>query len=99
MISSSLAADYIGFDPITGTYHARHDDEPTPPTIAVVEAVAAAEGCDPLDLPSLYDVVDTDAVDELVSDPDRPIKIAFDYAGHSVSVSSWGGVVVSDATQ
>lgn len=37
------------------------------PSEVIIEAVAAAAGVDPLELPSLYNYVDPDAVDTLVS--------------------------------
>ncbi|MFD1515494.1 HalOD1 output domain-containing protein [Halomarina rubra] len=55
------------------------------PSVAVVEAVANAEGCDPLDLPPLYDVVDPDSVDRLC-----PLngggEITIRYHGYAVTV-------------
>ena len=66
-------------------------------TTRVVEAVAAEEGVDPLDLPPLSDVVDTDALDRLF-DPARrraadgdddgngTCEVWFSYAGWEVHI-------------
>lgn len=50
----------------------RYDWSETAPSVAVVEAIAAVAETDPADVPigrgtSLYDVVDTDALDALVT--------------------------------
>lgn len=63
-------------------------------SIAVVEAVAAASGRDPLSLdPPLSRVVDTDALDRIVRS-DSPTRITFRYAGHRVEVEGDGTIRV-----
>lgn len=64
---------------------------------AVVEAVAEAEGTDPLELtPPLYDAVDSDALDRLFADAstDGRMEVAFAYRGYDVSVRGDGSVSV-----
>lgn len=68
----------------------------------IVETVAAVTGRDPLDLPVLYDVVETDALAALVA-PDDPglastVSITFEMAGCEVEVSSAGTVTVTDGS-
>jgi hypothetical protein len=50
----------------------------------IVAAVAQKEGCDPVDLPPLYDNIDPDALDRLGHKSN--VKISFEYAGYDVSV-------------
>ena len=70
------------------------------PSFAVVEAVAAEEGIDPVELRRpLHEVIDPDALDRLVdSYADRPgavpFEVSFSYYGHAVTVSSGGTVRV-----
>lgn len=64
----------------------------------IVDAVADATGTDPLDLPPLYDAVDTDrladCVDQYRRSGSRPERVAFDYAGCRVEVGASGAVDV-----
>ncbi|WP_049927107.1 HalOD1 output domain-containing protein [Halopiger goleimassiliensis] len=57
-----------------------------PAAVAVVDAVSAVSGTDPIDLPPLYETIDPDAVNALLeaSDPDSPVRIEFSYAGYDV---------------
>lgn len=65
------------------------------PTTAVVKAVAAATGRQPTDLPTLYDRLDTDALDDLLDRGDGgAVEVAFEYAGVDVRVGSDGTVAV-----
>lgn len=62
----------------------------------ILDAVAAAERVDPIDLtPPLYSVVDPDALDGFVrSLADETGWIEFVYRGHLVTVDGAGGVRV-----
>lgn len=68
------------------------------PSLRVVEAVANAEGIDPVDLePPLYDAVDPNAIDELfapmaTSNGSRHGRLSFRYRGYDVTVRSDGTV-------
>lgn len=68
------------------------------PSVAVVEAVAAATERDPRDLPVLHDAVDADALDALLdggeSNSRSAVRVEFDYAGVSVDVDSDDGVTI-----
>lgn len=62
---------------------------------AVIRAVAAAAGVDPVELtPPLYDVVDPEALDALVENGSDSIRISFTYGHHEVSVESGPTVIV-----
>ena len=70
---------------------------------AVVEAVAAAAGMDPLQLAPLYESVDPDALD-MIFMPEasgRPregdASIAFPVCGYEVVVKSYGRIIVYEA--
>lgn len=63
-------------------------------SMAIVEAIAAAEGVDPADLDvRLGDFVDPEAVDAL-SAADVTWRLEFEVRDHAVEVSSDGTVVV-----
>lgn len=72
-----------------------------PPLLGVVRAVAAVRGREPTALPPLYDVVDPDALDRLVGGPpgheaDGSVRVAFVYAGTTVSVDGTGRIQVHE---
>lgn len=56
-------------------------DESGNPSVAIVEAVAAATDRRVTELPNLYDTVDTDALGRLVTGGDAGLEVAFSYAG------------------
>lgn len=65
----------------------------------VLEEVAEAEGVEVLELPPLYDSIDADALDSLLSGTatdDRPeaIEITFRYCDYAVSIDGDGTVEV-----
>ncbi|QRV16833.1 hypothetical protein JMJ58_08195 [Haloterrigena salifodinae] len=67
----------------------------TPPsdsiTEAVVDAVSDVERCDPLTLPPLWDMIDSEALDGLFAPArrghPRAGRVAFDYAGYEVCIT------------
>lgn len=64
------------------------------PSVAVLEAVAAEEGCEPTDLDApLYEHVDPEALDALVSSPIKG-RITFTYHGYRLTVDDDGAVSV-----
>ncbi|MFD1599316.1 HalOD1 output domain-containing protein [Halobellus rarus] len=71
------------------------------PSHTVVEAVAEATHTDPTRLRPLYEVVDTDALDALITgDSERPrapdgLSVTFRYEGCDVAVYGDGRTVVS----
>ncbi|WP_265112299.1 HalOD1 output domain-containing protein [Halosolutus halophilus] len=62
------------------------------PATAVVMMVADAKDVDPLDLDSLYEVVDPDALTALVSHTEATAQIEFEYEGYAVTVRSDGHI-------
>jgi len=75
--------------------------EPQSASQAVVEAVAARAGVDPLDLETpLYDALEPDELDGLLEGPDRegqsPVEVTFRYYGYVVTVDSDLTVTVSE---
>jgi hypothetical protein len=65
-----------------------------PPSRAVVETVADAEGVDPVDLePPLYEVIDAEALDRLFRGGAG--EVTFEYAGYEVTVDSEARVALA----
>lgn len=71
------------------------------PSEAVVKAVAAAEGADPVTLPPLYEFVDPDALDTLIEHHTRTeeLVISFTIDTWNVFVRADGIIRVCDGTQ
>lgn len=68
---------------------------------AVVEAVAEAEGVDPVALRTpLYEAIDPDALDAVFepADESAPLdgRVSFEYYGYTVAVGSDGAVTLAD---
>jgi len=61
----------------------------------VVQAVATTSNADPLELPPLYDAVDPDALDALVTGI-ADGKVTFTYAGYEVTLTSDGAVTTEE---
>jgi hypothetical protein len=70
------------------------------PATAVVETVADATGCDPLDLDPLHQSVDADALNAVTTDDGRTtdLGVSFSYHGFRVVVSQTGAITLYDAT-
>ncbi|ELY49217.1 HalOD1 output domain-containing protein [Natronolimnohabitans innermongolicus] len=60
--------------------------EKNTPVNAVIEAVAETTDSDPLDLPPLYDAVDPDALNTLITGAETNTRVQFQYAGFDVVV-------------
>lgn len=88
-------------DPSDRRYEATFDPAGDSASEAVLEAVGAAAGVDPLELEPLYAVVDPDAIDALCAharrtDGNRAHILRFSYAGFDVDVRTDGRIRVSD---
>ena len=59
----------------------------------ILESIAEREDTDPLDLPPLYGVVDTDALTALLSGG-TTVSTSFEYHGYEVRVGSDGVVSI-----
>ena len=88
---------------MTGTTHSGHDgqhrikrewDEPTPPSTALVRAVADARGVKPTDLRPLYEVVDAEALDALVQK--REVTMTVEYHDFVATIRSDGRIELVD---
>lgn len=71
-------------------------DDSQGPSIAVVEAVAATTGRDPMDLPPLQHQLDADALDSLLTSagPGTSVSVSFEYDGVDVTIGSDGRLEV-----
>jgi|GEM_PF-1711219 len=69
-----------------------------PVTEAIVETVAEIKGVGPLDLAPLYDVIDSDALNDFCrgkwSQPPQSLSVEFRYEGCTVIVGADGEVTV-----
>ena len=66
------------------------------PSIRVVEAVAREAGEPPETMsPPLYDVIDPDALDDLITNCSTELTVAFEYNGYEVEVSGEGSISVA----
>lgn len=77
-----------------GTVRGRFDWSETEPTVAVIETVAVATDQTPLDVYSLHDVIDTDALNTLVTsardDAGVDLQVTFAAPGCEVTVHGDG---------
>jgi len=72
-------------------------DESVQPSTALVEAVAAATGREPTDLPPLQETLDGDALDVLLTGASGPLHLSFSYVNVSITIASDGRIeVVTD---
>lgn len=73
------------------------------PAMAIVDAVAAAEGVDATELPSLYDVIDTDALNKLFTTKNGEVGteaiLSFSVNDWNVFISADGRIRVCDSKQ
>ena len=65
-----------------------------PPSVAVVEAVAAATDRTPTELPLLQNTLDPDALNALLTGETASVTVSFQYAGVTVSASEDGSIEV-----
>jgi hypothetical protein len=76
------------------THHVHYDSEANAePSETLVMAVADIAGVDPLELDPLYDAVDPDSLDQLVTsrgEPEVDGRMAFTFADHRVAVHASG---------
>lgn len=72
--------------------------ERTAPSMAVVEAVARVVDCDPIEVESLYERLDPDALDALfgAGREDPTVGVSFELNGHPVLVDG-DGITVFDS--
>lgn len=87
---------YIRLRPLAKHVQSEADHEQDP-FLLVVEAVADAAGVAPLELPPLYDAIDPDALNEVLTAKDSHAERSalFTFAGYDVAVTASGDVTVS----
>lgn len=88
---------------MTGTTHNGRDaqqtierewDDETPPSAALVRAIADARDVEPTNLPPLYDAVDADAMDALVGE--RHVTMTVEYHGFLATIHGDGRLELVD---
>ena len=96
---SSATADSGTRGPVPETVRVEHGCDDISPSLAVVEGIADLAGVEPADLADetgivLYDHVDPDALDALVSSrPDAAVDVSLTVAGYEVSIDNTDVVV------
>lgn len=88
-------------DPSDRRYETTFDPAGDSASEAVLEAVGAAAGVDPIELEPLYAVIDPDALDALCTHARRTAEnrshsLRFSYGGFDVDVRTDGRIRVSD---
>jgi len=96
---SSATVGSEDHEPTSETVRVGYDCDDTPPSLAVVEAIADLAGVEPTNLADetgivLYEHVDPDALDTLVSArSDVPVNLSLTVAGYDVCVENTTVVV------
>lgn len=83
-------------------FHTEYEDDSA--SEAVIVAVSAVEGVDPIDLETLYDRINPDALDTLMDEhavvrDDSAIEVTFQYSGYRVSVRNDGSITLVENTE
>lgn len=88
-----------GYERSPDTFHLRFDPEAEPVAHAVVKAASFVHNVDPTELSPLGDVVDPDALDDLVRSGTMRsaecIEVSFTYVDLDVTVASDGNIWLS----
>ncbi|GAB7011576.1 HalOD1 output domain-containing protein [Halorubrum trueperi] len=79
----------------------RYDWADVSPSVAVVETLSVAMGVDAIDVPTLNDALDTDALDAICANGAQAIELtlSFVHAGHDVTVLGDGTVIVGPSDE
>lgn len=83
----------VDHDPDTGSYRATFDESTTPPSLALVATLSTALDAEPTEIDPLYETVDPDAIDELLTEPDPsadPVTVSFHIERYEARLSSTG---------
>ena len=87
--------------PLDRTYVSTLDPD-VAPSVGVVRTIASLAGDDAIELPSLYDSIDPDALDSLFDHADRQdgasVRLSFSYAAHRVTVCADGTIEAESET-
>lgn len=85
--------DSVKFSEQSGAYTATYNHHEITPSMAVIDAVAEVLDIDPLELDPIFESIDTDALNGLLSGGEEsPIHISFRFAGCDVTMSNNGRV-------
>ncbi|MFC7232298.1 HalOD1 output domain-containing protein [Saliphagus sp. GCM10025308] len=89
---SAVSPDHLKSTAEASLAYTFDPDEETPAQ-AIIDAVAAADGREPLSLPPLFDAIDPDALNRLVVQPRsgsirRSWALSFEYGGWLVTVDA-----------
>lgn len=87
-------------DPEKGTHRIEFTYESDPPSVVVVEAVAALTGKEVQELDPLYNTIDPDTLDKLFRPTVKGVhqgdgQISFTYHGYDVTVRSYGVIDIA----
>lgn len=69
------------------------------PTTVILHAISKAENEDVLDLPPLYEIIDSDGIDRIFFDADDETVLAFSYGDLKVHIRGDGQIRICDATK
>lgn len=86
----------------SSTVISHFDLEDTPASVASVATLAELLDSDPVELPSLYQSIDPDALDALFGVPEGTngeIHVSFTHDGHTISVSGSGVVTIASTDE
>lgn len=90
--------DVNGYDPASKTYRVSFDGaESAPPSVALVDAMAAVTDTDPTALDPLYESVDPDALDDLFGRAGTDAfdgRVTFTYCDREVTIDGSGEIVI-----
>ncbi len=94
-----VADSTVEYHEPTGTYRTEFDHDTRRVSDVVVWAVARVSDCDPLALPSLYEAVDTDALNRIFASNTRRgagpgTVLSLVYAGMEVTVNGHGTIQI-----
>lgn len=89
----------VPYNPETNTYHATFDGTKIDPSIAIIETIASISETRPTNLDPLYEVIDPTELDSIVLHQGTTrqrgdCSIEFTYMDYTVSVKSYGRIVV-----
>lgn len=89
----------LDYNAETGTYRASFEPDRATIGETIILVVAAVTRTDPLELPLLYPVIDSEMVERLVNSsvtgsPSGDLHISFTYVGCEVTVHSYGVIAV-----
>ncbi|MBV0923098.1 hypothetical protein KTS45_02700 [Halomicroarcula limicola] len=83
------------YDPMTDTYTTTVSFADVSPSIAVAEALATVRHCETTALSPLYDEIDTDALDAIITGSGDSVSVTATVDGFEIVVTSGGKIEIS----